>query len=241
MNPTDNISPEDFSMIELYVLGKMDSQEAQAFETKLKNDADLRKEVEIQRELQLGIEMGGLRASLDEIHEKVIKKDVQSKTNWFGIAAGIAAIIAVSLWALNIQSTQDELFAEYATVDPGLPVTMGASDNYSFNDAMVDYKAGKYDKAVEKWSVLNAENPQNTTIAYYLGAAYFNLEKYTEALPYFEKTLEDPTSRFQEKAQWYSILSWLKTENIDAILETTPLSNSAFESKIKAIQEELNN
>ena len=239
MNSIDNISPEDFGKVELYVLGKMDRHEAQEFEAKLENDSALRNEVEIQRELQLSIEIGGLKASLDDIHEKVIKKEVPSNTNWFAIAAGVAAIVAVSFWALNFQSTQEELFADYATVDPGQPVPMSATDDYSFHDAMVDYKAEKYDKAIEKWTALSIENPDNTTIVYYLGAAYFNLEKYNEALSYFEQTLEDPSSRFQEKAQWYSILSWLKTENNDAILKTTPLPNSAYESKIKTIQQKL--
>src|SRR5690606_34600771 len=117
--------------------------------------------------------------------------------NWLAIAAGIAALIAVGIWALNFQSETDSLFAQYHTTDPGLPVPMSASEEYIFHDAMVDYKAEKYATAIEKWKALSAETPENTTISYYLGASFFNQEKYNEALPYFEMVMTDSSSKFQ--------------------------------------------
>ncbi|NEN24458.1 hypothetical protein G3O08_13180 [Cryomorpha ignava] len=239
MNSIHNISPEDFGRIENYLQGKMMVLEKQEFEAELKNNQELQEEVAIQKELQLSIEAGGLKESLNDIHNTVILETKSSKNNWFAIAAGIAALIAISVWALNFQSNNDALFAQYSTVDPGLPVPMSASADYSFHDAMVDYKAEKYDKSIEKWTVLSAENPKNLTITYYLGASFFNQEKYIEALPYFEKVMLENSSKFQAKAQWYAVLSWLKTENTEAIKKVSPVSESPFAEKINSIQQKL--
>lgn len=239
MNSINNISPENFGRTENYLLDKMTVLDKQEFEAELKNNTELQKEVAIQKELQLSIEAGGLKESLDDIHTAVIQETKSSKNNWFAIAAGIAALIAVGVWALNFQSDNDALFAEYSTVDPGLPVPMSASADYTFHDAMVDYKAEKYDKSIQKWTALSAENPENLTIRYYLGASFFNQEKYTEALPYFEEVMMDNSSKFQSKAQWYAVLSWLKTGNTEAIKKITPVSESPFAEKINSIQQEL--
>ena len=116
---------------------------------------------------------------------------------------------------------------------------MSASVDYTFHDAMVDYKAEKYDKAIEKWTALSAETPDNLTITYYIGASFFNQEKYAEAIPYFEKVMMDSDSKFQAKAQWYTVLSWLKTENTEAINQVVPVADSPFAGKITSIQQEL--
>src|SRR5690606_30857323 len=122
MNSIGNISPEYFDRIENYLQGKMTDIEKKEFESELENNPEMKKEVAIQKELQLSIEACGLKESLNEIHNAVIGETKQSKTNWFAIAAGIAILIAASVWILNFQSNTDALFAEYSTVDPGLPV-----------------------------------------------------------------------------------------------------------------------
>src|SRR5690606_8455444 len=239
MNSIKNISPEDFGRIENYLQGKMTALEKKEFETELESDQELKQEVAIQKELQLSIEDGGLKESLDDIHDAVMPELKSARNNWLAIAAGFAILIAAGVWALNLQSPTDSLFAEYNTVDPSLPVPMSASADYIFHDAMVDYKAGKYEKSIEKWTALSAQNPENFTITYYLGASFFNQEKYTEALPYFEKVMMDSNSKFQAKAQWYTVLSWLKTENTEAIKQVKPVSESPFAEKIASIQQEL--
>lgn len=239
MNSKQNISPDEFGRIENYLQGKMTVLEKQEFESEVKGNKELEREIAIQRDLQLSIEAGGLQDSLDGIHKAVIREAKPAKNNWFAIAAGIAALIALGVWALNFQSQNDALFAQYSTVDPGLPVPMSASAEYSFHDAMVDYKAEKYNKSIEKWTTQLAENPQNLTITYYLGASFYNQEKYAEALPYFQKVMTDSTSKFQAKAQWYVVLSWLKTNNTEAIKDISPIAESPYAEKINSIQQEL--
>ncbi len=242
MNTNNTLPPEEFTKTENYLLGNMTIAERKDFEVELETNSVMQEELAMQKELQLSIEAGGLKESLHAIHEKVIAKRSSSKKNyWLAIAAGIAALVAVSVWTLNQKTPEDALFAQYASIDPGQPVPMSATADYSFHDAMVDYKAEKYDKAIEKWTVLATENPENKTLTYYLGASYFNQEKYNKALPYFEEVMVIEDSRFQAKAQWYAVLTWLKTENDAEILAITPLPKSEFSDKIKDIQQKLRN
>ena len=241
MNSAKNILPEDFERIERFLLGKMETNERNIFENELETSPEFRAEMESQRDLIRAIEIGGLKESLEEIHNKTILKDESrpSRNNWFAIAAGLAAIISVAIWAVNYQSTNEELFAQYTTTDPGLPVPMSASANYTFHDAMVDYKAEKYDKAIEKWTALLGDNEKNNPLNYYIGAAHFNQENYAEALPWFEKTLNDPSSSFHAKAQWYEVLSWLKMDDTQKVLATVSLPDSPYKDRIESIQQEL--
>ncbi len=241
MNSAKDISPEKFERIERFLLGKMETNERNIFEKELETNPELRKEKEAHQELIRAIEVGGLKESLDEIHNKTISKNESrpSRNNWFAIAAGLAAIISVAIWAVNHQSTNEALFAEYSTIDPGLPVPMSASANYTFHDAMVDYKAEKYDKAIEKWTALLEDNEKNNPLNYYIGAAYYNQEKYNEALLWFEKTLADSSSSFHAKAQWYEVLSQLKLNETQKVLATVSLPNSPYKDRIESIQQEL--
>lgn len=241
MNSAKDISPEKFERIERFLLGKMETNERHIFESELETNPELRTEMEALSEMIRAIEIGGLKESLDDIHTKTISKNESSSSrkNWFAIAAGLAAIISVSIWAMNHQSTNDSLFAQYTTTDPGLPVPMSASANYTFHDAMVDYKAEKYDKAIEKWTALLGDNEMNNPLNFYIGAANFNQGKYAEALPWFEKTLNDSSSSFHAKAQWYIVLSQLKLDETQKVLATVSLPDSPYKDRIEAIQLEL--
>ena len=241
MNSLKDISPEDFERIDRFLLGKMEMNERHIFEAELETNPKLRAETDVQRELIRAIEIGGLKDSLENIHKKTIQKKESrpSRNNWFAIAAGLVAVISVAIWAVNHQSTNEALFAQYTSTDPGLPVPMSASANYAFHDAMVDYKAEKYNKAIEKWTAQLGESENHNPLNYYIGSAYFNQGKYTEALPYFEKAQNEDASSFRAKAQWYEVLSWLKLDDTQKVLTTVSLPDSPYKDRIEAIQQEL--
>lgn len=241
MNSEINISPRDSERIERYLLEKMDPNERNIFEAELDSNPELHTELNVQRELIRAVEVGGLKEDLDKIHAKTIQKSSArpSRNNWFAIAAGLAAIIAVSIWAVNHQSANDSLFAQYSTTDPGLPVPMSASANYTFHDAMVDYKAEKYDKAIAKWTALLKEGKNDNPLNYYIGAAYFNQNNYAAALPWFQKELNDSNGTFHAKAQWYELLCQLKLNETEKVLQTVALPDSPYKDRIESIQQDL--
>lgn len=242
MTSTDKYnSPEAFERIERYLTGKMDAAEKAGFEKEVNQDASLRAAVDEQRTLIRAVETGAMKESLNDIHAETIGVQTKSTSvkNWVAIAAGFAVLVLFGVWILNRQPLSEKLFAEYTTTDPGLPVPMSASDSYNFHDAMVDYKAGKYTKAIGKWKSQLEENPGSAKVSYYIAAAYFNQEKYHEALEYFKQSSAQPGSDFRAKAQWYSVLSNLKLDRKEAVLNTTPLPDSPYREKIESIQQKL--
>lgn len=235
-----NDIPTNFERVERYLMNDMGVEEEQDFLSDLEKDENLRKELEDQREMQLVIELGGMRETMDEIHENIAdSSNAPSRNNWFAVAAGLAILVSVGIWAINQGSQTENLFAEYATTDPGVPVPMSATNNYTFYDGMVDYKEAHYKDALSKWDSLLTENPENDTLNFYHGATLFNMENYREAIPYFDVAEANSTSTIRDKAQWYRVLIGLKLDDKELVLSITPYPGSAFAERIEKIQGEL--
>ena len=230
---------ENFERVERYINDEMSAEEKAQFENDLKSNAELSKAYEEQCEMQMAVELGALNDSLDEIHNEVVGEQKNSKNNWWAIAAGIAIIIAAGVYLFQQGSPQDQLFATYSTTDPGLPVPMSSVDHYIFYDAMVDYKAEKYDVAINKWKGLVRAEPTNDTLNYYVGSAHYNLENYGEAVGYFEKVNPDSDSPLRYKSQWYRVLAWIKLDQKDKILAEKALEGSPYAERINEVQKAL--
>jgi tetratricopeptide (TPR) repeat protein len=230
---------ELFERIERFINNEMSAEEKEQFENDLKSNPELSKAYEDQREIQMVVELGALSESLDEIHNEVVGSQKSSKNNWWAIAAGIAIIIAAGVYLFQQGSPQDQLFATYSTTDPGLPVPMSSVDHYVFYDAMVDYKAEKYEVAIKKWKGLVRAEPENDTLNYYVGSAYYNLESYSEAVKFFDKIDPESESELRYKSQWYRILSWIKLNEKEKILAQNPYAGSPYSEKIVEIQKAL--
>jgi len=230
---------ENFERIERYVNDRMSADEKNQFEKELKSDDKLASEYEEQREIQMAVEIGALKENLEDIHEDLAYSQKPSKTNWWAIAAGIAIILTVGIYLFKQNSPEEQLFATYSTTDPGLPVPMSSVDHYIFYDAMVDYKAEKYDVAINKWKGLVRAEPTNDTLNYYVGSAHYNLENYGEAVGYFEKVNPDSDSPLRYKSQWYRVLAWIKLDQKDKILAEKALEGSPYAERINEVQKAL--
>jgi len=230
---------EIFERVERYINGQMVGEEKAQFEKELNTDKELAEAVREQREIQMAVELGALKENLEEIHREVAPSQKSSKTNWWAIAAGIAIILTAGVYLFQQDNSQDELFATYSTTDPGLPVPMSSVDHYIFYDAMVDYKAEKYQVAIKKWKGLVRAEPTNDTLNYYVASAYFNLENYNEAVSYFNKVNQNSDSPLQYKSQWYTVLAWIQLNQTDKILAVDVNPRSPYYEKIQEIQKAL--
>lgn len=242
MNTPTEISQELFERIEAYLKGILPPEELERFERDLASQERLRQELELQKELLLTIEAGALREHLREIARRYPTHSNPSRKTkglWYAAAAGIAALFGLGVWFLAQPDTKEALFAELVQYDPGLPVPMSTTNKYHFYDAMVDYKNELPQKAIEKWSSLLQETPDNDTLNYYLGAAHFKLKQYDEALAYFRTVEALPPNTFKEKSQWYSALSFFQNGNYAAIdsLQHTALPGNR--ERITALSEAL--
>lgn len=237
MKEKKEITQKRFERIETYLLGKMPSGEMDEFESEIKSDPILAKEVNTQRKLILAVEAGEMKNKLQEIHQKLSQKN--NFYSWYFVAASVAVLLTVGVWAIYWPNKTERLFAANMTIDPGLPVPMSATENYTFYDAMVDYKSGKYELAIRKWEPLLQRNPNNDTLDYYLGAANFNLENYQVAISFFEKVALQENSTFYGKSEWYLALSFLARKDFDRLETLAKNSQSSYSDKINELVQKL--
>lgn len=208
-----------FEQIEAYLLNTMDASERRQFETAMSDDVQLRNEVNLQRKLVATVQTAfPVDTAFRHIHIQDSSTPARKMVfKWWMAAAAILLIAAVWFYQ-STTLTPDKLFARYFYTDPGLPVAMSSTSEYSFYDGMVSYKEGNYDKAIEIWSRLKQDGLPTDTLQYFLGVASLNKNDYTSALQYLLPLTENKTGEWHDKAIWYLALTYLKTNNIPEAL-----------------------
>lgn len=241
------ISQEQQELFERFLMDKMSIKEKLAFEEQLSAEKDFQQSFEEFKLFFETVEEAGLEAKLEDFHSAVEPKEETpvktldtSKIKFnYRIAASIAILMGIGgIWFFNMQNPNEKLFEEYYSPDPGLPTVMGTSDNYKFYEAMVDYKQGNYEIAIEKWEKLLTSKPKNDTLNYFLGCAYLANKSNTEALNYFEETLNSSTSTFYEEASYYAGLTLLKQNKTKEAIENLEMvQDNRSKELLKIIKE----
>ena len=237
------ISEEQQVLFERYLMEEMPFEEQQSFEESLKEDSKLQSAFDEFKGLFEMIEEEGLRLNLNDFHKNINQEGTDviqlnsSKPKFnYGIAASIAILIAIgTFWMLNRPSTNEKLFNQYYSQDPGLPTVMGSNDNYAFYDAMIDYKTGNYDIAIKKWEKLVITHPENDTLNYFLGVANLANNNTNEAISFFKVAQKTEDSTFYEDTLFYLGLAYLKEKEIT--LAKTLLEKTNFKKAKELIQQ----
>ena len=197
-----------FEAIEAYVLDRMSPTERAAFELRLVGEPDLRVELELERENIRAVELGGLQRTLRSI--ALEDRDTEHKTDggwgrYLAYAASIALLFSMAIWWFARPPINERLYAEHFTPEPGLPVTMGATDDPAFADAMVYYKEGRYAEASERWMPLLEREPANDTLLFYTAMVDMVADDGARAMAKLSTVAQRP-SIFQSRARWYLFL-----------------------------------
>jgi tetratricopeptide (TPR) repeat protein len=196
----------------------MDQQEQQDFSNRMAADPLLDEQVKRTGLLFLGIKEATLQEKLAGFHQELggVKNEKAPVRRMFPAklwlaAASVIVVLAIGFfWMINRSSGSEQLYAGYFEPDPGLMTTMGVSEDYEFDRAMVDYKTRKYQAAIERWEKLALTRPSNDTLNYFLGSAYLASGDPGKAIPFLEKTVSQAGSAFNNDATWYLGLALLK-------------------------------
>ncbi len=240
MTQYNDIPQELFEQIEAYLTGNLSALERKAFAERLESEPLLMKEVKLIQASMQAVDAEGKKAQMNQWHAEMSQVQ-KSGLPWMAIAAGFALLAAVAVWFLlpadQPVSPGKMLFAQYSQTDPGLPVPMSASAkrSYNFFDAMVDYKAEKYDLAIAKWNEQLMDRPDNDTLLYYLGSAHFNRGNYSEAVEFYSAVIVQASTHFADKARLYLVLCWLQMEEFDQIQNLEIPAEAAYADTLKNI------
>lgn len=240
MENNNPISQELFETIERYLKNSMDKKEHATFTKTMEKDSTLQQQVKEVETILLGIRRGSFKHKATLFHEEVIldktvtlkeKKVFKLNYKYISVAASVAILFG-SFWFFNRPSKNETIFNTYFIEDRGLETKMGETEQYTFDDAMVDYKHEKYNRAIEKWNLQLKNKPNNDTLNYFLGVAHLANKNELKAIPFLETTVKNNKSAFLNEAYFYLGLSYLKMDKTDLAIDAFEKNNS---EKSKAI------
>ncbi len=229
----NDISKEEFEGIEAYLNGQLNAKDLTAFENRIKAEEGFKTKVDDIKTVLTGIETQALKEQLDVFHIDLEQASNTSETtatkvrhlHWKKMAVAAALIIAAgSFWFISGNSNE-RLYAQYFTPDPGLPTTMGITNSYEFNSAMVSYKQGKYNDAINTWKSQLDTKVKNDTLNYFIGSALLADKKENEAIKYLNIVTDLNASTFKNEAYYYLGLAYLKSNNSEAAIKALKQSS----------------
>lgn len=220
MSKDQSISQQQLEEIESFLRHEMPEEERGMFEARIKKDVELKKLTDEIRLLFIGIQESSLTKSLAGFHNGLSEKKITTvfklDTRWM-VAASLFIIASVAAWLLlTSDSDNEKLYSKYYQPDPGLMTAMGTTDNYLFEQGMVNYKSGEYKKALDSWSPLLVKNPSSDTLQYFIGVANHALGNDATARQHIEIIVKDSTNAFYQDACWYLGLLLLKQGEMQA-------------------------
>lgn len=227
----NNDQEKELETIERFLNGTMIDAELQSFENLLESDPRLKREVEQHKLLILGMEAASLKMELDEYHQtmgeenqKVIPLSKKKpKRQWYFIAASLVTFLGLGLFYFTTTSNQ-RLFEQYFEPDPGLATNMSTNKDFEFIKAMVYYKEGEYEKAIERWTEQLPYKKENDTLNYFLGVSHLAIGNEEEAIKYLETVKQKKNSYFLNDTHYYLGLSYLKNDDIELAKENLTIT-----------------
>ncbi len=231
MDPNKQIQndQEAQDFMDNYLMGRLENEQLDTFNERLKNDPEFRKMVEEQKTIVRGVEEHNLSEALDGYHAEIVEEPKKRRLTpgLFALAASVLLLIGVSTWAIFFTgNSPQKVFAENFKPDPGLPTTMGTASQYEFYTGMVSYKRKEYTDAISRWLPLYAANPKNDTLVYFLGVANLANGNARQAENYLKSATDRTESTFYEDIQYYLALAYLKENKIKQARETLSKSQS---------------
>lgn len=105
--------------------------------------------------------------------------------------------------------------------------------------ALAKFEEGEFSDALKDLEYIRKQYPSDMNVHFYGGLCYYNLNKKNKAIEYFQAVQLDPANTFDQDAQYYEALTWIKKGNdkkalavLDAIIELDDFySGQAMELK----------
>lgn len=183
---------EILHIFDAYTQGTLPVAEQQAFEQRLKDEPELQKEFGEYLHIVSAVnayERERIKSFLkDRQLRNLYRPDGWKAFRRVAAAAAIILLLVVPGYLFFRSTTYPQRLAkEFYIADPGLPVMMGASATPMLDQAMIEYKDGKYDETLIRLKQLLVSSPANDTLNYYAGICCYELLKNDEAIGYFRK------------------------------------------------------
>lgn len=250
----------DYEKIDQYLEGELSGTELQAFESELKINEPLAKEVALYKTIQddlrnhLSRQQKGASATentLSQLNNKYFSAEkantdtkvisIKNKKPLFymlAVAASIALFFFIKPLLFSPGLSNQQLFTQYAQVE-NLDFTVRGDNNDSLKIiASKLYNEKNYAAALPLLETLSLKYPDETNLALAKGVAYLQTKKYEEAIKVFD-SISRGNSVLKYEAVGYKAMVYLLQNNTEACiteLSKIPPDASRYEQSIALIK-----
>lgn len=195
-----------------YFEQQLSEEEKVLFASLLQNDAEFAKEVAYQQNVKKAIvlnEREALKHTLQSIESEKKSKKIHI-LYWFS-AAAVILFFGGLVWFQLLSSTPEKLYQEYYQSYPNVvaPTVRGDSERNLKSDAFYEYDSGNYEKSLELFSKIYAEEEVDYAL-FYQAMSLIELKRYEEAIASFDQFKTADNNAFSPFVKWYKALSYLK-------------------------------
>lgn len=242
--------------IDGFILGKLSSIEEEEFRRQLLIDSSLAQEV-TKRELILsGLEALGNQEMKDRI-KWVRKKMLEEEKNppqkkgrnrslllWISTAAAIFIFCLIGWQFLNpSEANPSEIFAESYQPYINNFGSRGTDATKDYLPAGAYYDSKNYTAAIPLFQNILKIEPKNSEVELILGDCLLSINKTEEAIFHFNAVLKRQTNLYNDPAQWFLALSYLKQNEIEkcenTLLDLTQDTRADYHQEAKDLYSRL--
>lgn len=226
-------------LIDKFIQGQLNEEEKTIFEQLLNDDPDFNQEVEFMLHLKQAIKINEEKQI--KKHLKKIEQKQKNKKIWqwiSGIAASIIILLSSIIW-YERPSKMNQIFEEYYTTYPNIispEVRSLTQENSLTSKAFILYDSGKYDEAsalfYESYLMDSTEH-----LLFYYAMSLLAIDNTEKAINVLENHHFNHEQRFNEIAEWYLALGYLKTNQSELAKEHLKHITSSHQYKAKEAQE----
>ena len=244
-------------IIDRYLDGDLNGLELQELEKELDSSPELRKELQLQREINAALaekEVLDLRAQLKVIHrslEPVPERNMARKlvhSKWTRIAvASFVLIIAIAALTGNFTGNRinyNRIFDKYYETYKPLNVRSGFGEiDKMYRNALTAYQNEDYGKALVLFEEVLEIDQSRMEANLMTGVSNMELDEYEEASNSFRKVINHNDNLFIDHAEWYIGFCYINTDNTDKAIEQfakIASGNSLNKDKAKKILRKIN-
>ncbi len=213
------MSTPDYDKISRYADGEMDAEELQAFEQMLQQDAALKKEVDLFREvndtlktkLYPGKDELALQSTLEEMRQQYFHntgaKIVQfRKYRWVAAVAAAAIIIALFIWS---PWSQPDLYRQYASVEMNSVAERGTPADSLLQLVTQKFNDKNFEETIPLFETLLKTDEANSYLHFYYAVALLETGQVEKSRAELNQ-LYNGISIFRYDAAYFMALSYLR-------------------------------
>lgn len=217
---------ETYDLIDRYLSDQLNEAEKAEFEKVQREDASLRAEVALHRELaesmteekviQFSQLLGNVDKEqfLDTTSEAKIKALFQRirPFHYISIAAGIALLVSTFLLFQDTPPLSPEALLTDNYEQPRMRLSVrGGEKEILTSKANSAYQSRDFEEVISLLQELQQLDSANSEYPFFEGVSRLNLRQGEEAVQIFDVIINQPTtSRFLQEAQWYRGLAFLE-------------------------------